>query len=80
MTITFTRGKQRFEIKPVKQGWAGYVDGVLSVTGPNAHTVVRVLVRKHINGMPEGQLIRFVTKLRGRSGERLTGSEPDLAG
>lgn len=80
MTITFMRGKQRFEIKRAKRGCAGYVDGVLSVTGPNAHTVARVLIKKHINGMPKAQVVSFIAKLRERGVERLTGSEPDLAG
>lgn len=81
MTVTFTRGKQRFEVKRAKKGCAGYVDGVLSVTGPNAPTVTRVLLLKHVRKSPVAQVICFGPKLRAaRPAAPLAANEPDLAG
>lgn len=80
MTIRFRRGKQQFEITRSREGCAGYVDGVLSATGPDAHTVTRVLLRKHVRGAPAAQIICLAPKQRAQSVEVLGGTEPDLAG
>lgn len=66
MTVIFTRGKQRYEIKRGRKGCSGYVDGVLSVTGPSAHVVTRVLLLKHVRKAPVAQVIRLTPFARGR--------------
>jgi hypothetical protein len=80
MTIKFKRGKQQFEIKRDQNRCVGYVDGVLSVTGPDAPTVTRVLLRKHVRGAPKAKVIPFDARPREQRAERVRENEPDLAG
>src|SRR5438105_14390290 len=60
MSVKFSHGKKRFEIK--REGgrgsaiFVGYVDGIRSVTGPRAHVAARVLIQKHVVGAPEAVL------------------------
>jgi hypothetical protein len=60
MSIIFAHGGHRFEIKREASGdYAGYVNGERSVTGPRKHVVARVLIKKHVAGQPEAQVLRF---------------------
>ena len=79
MIIMFTRGRRRFEIKSAEIGCAGYVDGVLSVTGPNAHTVARVLLRKYSRKMREAQIVHFESKRLDLPNGTVAQNEPDRA-
>jgi hypothetical protein len=80
VVITFVRGGQFFEIRRGEGSCAGYVDGVLSATGPNAHTVARFLIRKHIRGAAKAAVVRLQAKRLAGSFECVSGDEPDLAG
>ena len=79
MTIVFARGNQRFEIRREASISVGYVNGERSVTGPANHVVARTLIKKHVAGAPEAQVIQLPAKARpGDAPSRH--SEPDLAG
>ena len=59
---------QVFEQSGEGYAFAGYFNGELSVTANHPYSALRGLQRKHITGLPEGQLIDFqeaVNKLRG---------------
>ena len=77
MSIKFAHGKKHFEIKQEGEVYAGYVDGVRSVTGPRAHIAARVLIKKHVSGSPEATVLSFPpSDLLNDESEQ----EPDRAG
>ena len=78
--ISFTRGNQRFEIRREEGGCAGYVDGVLSATGPNAPTVAQVLIMKHIRGVTGAIILPVVAMQPALAVEHESVDEPDLSG
>ncbi len=85
MSIVFTRGKQRFEIRhePSAGEYAhvGYVDGQRSVTAPRPDIAARALIKKHVVGLPEARVLQFPLERRlVRYSEASSGSEPDFAG
>lgn len=49
----------KLEIYQGAVGCVGYFDGVESVTAAEPYLVLRGLERKHVVGLPEGQLIDF---------------------
>lgn len=85
MKIVFTRGSEHFEIQhePARDGfpYAGYVNGVLSITASGADIVARALIKKHIVGLPEAQVVRFPLERRlARSRGASSAPQPDRAG
>ena len=68
MTINFSHGKKRFEVKrEMANGvpiYVGYADGKRSVTGPLARVAARVLYEKHVVGTPEAIVIDFPPERR----------------
>lgn len=84
MTIKFSHGKKRFEIKCERSRdgllYVGYVDGSRSVTGPRAHIAARVLIKKHVAGQPEATILPFPAHPDWQDGDLSPEAEPDLAG
>ncbi|MGN6517646.1 MAG: hypothetical protein ACTHLR_17605 [Rhizomicrobium sp.] len=79
MTINFSHGKKRFEVRrEIANGeaiYVGYVDGTRSVTGPRAHIAARVLYEKHVVGAPEAVVFRFPSERR-CDGKKRTFTKP----
>lgn len=85
MAIVFMRGKQRFEIRHEPSGdefaYVGYVDGQRSVAATRADIAARALIKKHIVGLAEAQIVRFPLERRSLpKSEIVSVSGPDLAG
>jgi len=85
LKIVFMRGKQRFEIKRESSEddslFVGYLDGGRSVTGARADIVARALIKKHIVGLPDAQVLQFPLKTALQHEQDIcSDSEPELAG
>ena len=64
--LQFTRAGKTFVVKrddtaAPQFAFIGYCDGELSVSGDRADVVSRGLLRKHVNGLPQGSLVALAT-------------------
>lgn len=84
MSIVFTRGSQRFEIKrELSEGrpiYVGYVDNEQSVTGATGYIVARALIKKHIVGPLGAEILHFPTERMHPGANVSSRHGPDRAG
>ena len=59
--LTFEHSGMRFSVEPSAAGspfsYKGYCDGQLSLTAARADIAARALLRKHVCGLPQGELV-----------------------
>lgn len=59
MIIEFTRGKQRYQIKPQGTILVGYVDGVPTVIARTKEAVALMLIRKRMGDRETAEIIQL---------------------
>lgn len=59
MSLRFNYGKGRFEITREGGMCVGYRNGRRSITGPDTATVMRGLIKKHVQNQPSAKVLPF---------------------